>query len=443
MKLYKCMVSLLVLIVCFQAGCSSSDTQSKHSGELHIGYLNLGEEDYYRTQYVELFESKFPSIKIELIPLLTKDMLEGPNKNPLDVITNVLTKNNSVDVILLDSNFFPALVNKNLFLAMDSFINRDKFDISGIVPTVINGIKRLGNNQIYALSPTFQSTALIYNKKIFSDAHIPFPKDNMTWEEIFSLASQLAIHDGQHERFGFTFNMKGSNNLFYSSIYNYMSPLNLRIFDENGSHMTVNTEAWLKTWSVILSLCKNKVIPPPATNISATTENLFESQKVAMSISSYNELTEFMKSVENNKEFEWDVVTVPSHNEEPGVGGSLALSTMMAINSSAINTENAWQFIKLINGDEWASLKSKNTNKLVSRKKYISTKETYNIDAFFKMTPPSNPFNDRIVFENRDIGATFEIGREKMDEVFLSNKPLKDALEEWSNEGNILLRSNK
>jgi multiple sugar transport system substrate-binding protein len=73
------------------------------------------------------------------------------------------------------------LLEKNLLAPLDSKIAEDKFDTTDYVPVVYEGIKDLSpDGKIYALAPQFNSSALVYNKKMFADAGIEPPTDNIT-----------------------------------------------------------------------------------------------------------------------------------------------------------------------------------------------------------------------------------------------------------------------
>ena len=69
----------------------------------------------------------------------------------------------------------------------------------------MDGMKNAGGGKLYALAPTFSSSALIYNKKMFQDAGVDFPKDGMTWDETFDLSKRLAKGEGESRINGFSF----------------------------------------------------------------------------------------------------------------------------------------------------------------------------------------------------------------------------------------------
>src|SRR5690606_7027593 len=117
-------------------------------------------------------------------------------------------------------------------------ITQDKFDLSDYVPTVIEGIKAAGDNSIYALTPTFTSSALYYNKKIFADRGVEPPTDKMSWNDVFAKARQLADGEGLDRTFGFSFNRWTSDG--FSDVQNYSSALQLRTWDDKGDKMLVN-----------------------------------------------------------------------------------------------------------------------------------------------------------------------------------------------------------
>lgn len=75
--------------------------------------------------------------------------------------------------------------------SFDSYIEKGKFDLSKIYKPVINISKKVGNNEIYFLSPSFNSKYFIINNDIFESLDIEIPDKKLTWSDVYSLSLQV------------------------------------------------------------------------------------------------------------------------------------------------------------------------------------------------------------------------------------------------------------
>lgn len=129
------------------------------------------EDEYFRQQFTEIFEYANPNIKLEIVSTIDESTRYGrpdPSKkqvDPLDKLKEVMQGDNPPDVVMVGYDQLPELISNNLLTQLDPMITKDKFDTSDMVPAVIEGLKKSGDGKLYALAPTFNSSALVYNKK--------------------------------------------------------------------------------------------------------------------------------------------------------------------------------------------------------------------------------------------------------------------------------------
>ncbi|HZG78749.1 MAG TPA: extracellular solute-binding protein [Paenibacillus sp.] len=455
-----------VLSLSALAACSPKEAQTDDTERvLRIATLQgFGSDDqWFRQQFTELFEFANPNVKIEIIPAVdnsmyqyrTEPMKPEDQPDPMEEMKKLMQGDNPPDLVMLDLNSLSELVNENLLMPLDPFITADKFDTTKIVPTVLDGIKESApDGKLYALAPLFSSSALFYNKKMFTDAGVAFPTDGMTWDQVFELARQLSGGEGENQKYGFSFSTYQGGDSFYEMSM-YTQPLELSYYDQTGDKMAVDSDSWENVWKKIVDLRKQKIIPgPPNYEQMPMKEpgpfdwDNFLSGRVAMSISSYyyiNELINANKQAETNDKLEpidWDVVTLPTHEQAPGIGGQIYMDGMMGINAKAQNDEDAWEFLKFVNGDDWARLKSRSQSTLVSNKDYLQPKEglNYNIGAFYQLKPA--PIQDEMEIYRKypNIYMVQSIGQQKFQEVLEGKKEVRQALKEWQTEGDAMLQ---
>ena len=181
--------------------------------------------------------------------------------------------------------------------------------------------------------------------------------------------------------------------------------------------------------------------------------DLFISGKVAMILSDYGYLNELYQAKEYGATLEgftppdWDVVTVPQHREAPGIGSNIYLSTLMGINSKAQNPDDAWEYIKFLNGKEWAKLKSRSMWDLTARKEFLKPVLglEYNIEAFTKLkpVPPASLEQEKLMREKPNLWQVQNLGQPLFQQVVEGKKSVKDALAEWETQGDSMLQKIK
>ncbi|NBC72190.1 extracellular solute-binding protein [Paenibacillus sacheonensis] len=456
------------------SACSKGDSGSTEQHVLRVGFVssNADSEQYYRQQFTDGYELTHENVDIQIVGAVNYDDQRyeepDPNKKQPDIYAEVkkmMEGSNPPDVVIMDSGVLKRLVQDNMVKNLDSYIQDNKFDIEDIVPSVINGIKDIGDNSIYALTPTFNSSALYFNKKMFADAGIDQPTDNMTWPDVITLAKRIAKGEGKERKFGLAFNRYGSDPFWDSQTY--AAPLQLKMFDNTAEKMTVDQPGWKKVWTDISDLYLNKIIPSQEDLNNGADGgiikdkavynpfqgDLFLSGRVAMSVNGYDYVSQLSSvkdaAAKNPKipSVDWGVVTVPQFTEVPGVGGNISLSNLMAINAKAQNSDDAWEFIAFNNGKQWAELKSRSTYEMVSRKSFLKPKDgmDYNIEAFYtlKPVPPQDPAIDKLYQDKPNLYQVQNIAQQLFQEVLQKKKSVDQALKEWQTKGDVMLQKIK
>lgn len=464
----------LSLLVPTLAACNTSkESEGDNRRTLRIGtmYGSKQDETYFRQQFTDMFEFTHNNIDIEVVPAIDYSEMqfedqskEREQPDPLERVKAIMTGTNQVDVMIFDMSMLGQLVNENLLKQLDPMLKEEKIDTTEFVPAVIDGIKDAGNGFLYALTPTFQPSALYYNKKLFSKAGVEPPKDNMSWDDVFNLAKRMKSGTGKDAVFGFSFNQWGSSENFWD-LQNFAAPLQLRMFDEKAETMTVNTPQWEAVWKAVTDLYKDHVTPrqedmqydqPQGENVryNPFQGRLFLNGKVAMTIGDYSMINEIQQMNDNAEKLkieklDWDVVTAPFHAGMTGVGGSMYMGSLSGINATAANPDDAWEFVKFMNGKDWAKLKSRSTYEMSARKEFVKVRDgmSYNVEAFTKLKPApqlnSNLKDQQLLREKPNLQMVTELGSRAYSEVIQGKKTVKEALAQWETKGNDLLQKIK
>lgn len=455
-------VVMVAVLLAACGGGNNGNSQGNEERVLRIAVssgFNSDWGNWIRDEYTDLFEFVNPNITIEFIEnqqsyyWYTNQTEE--QKSPMEILKEELEGPNPPDVIIMEYQHLAELVRENHLAPLDSLMQNSGINTDEFVPSVVNALKAVSDDgQFYALAPMFSSSVMAYNKALFTAKGLPFPTDGMTWDEVFTLARQVAGGEGNDRVYGFAFSNYRYTDLFYETTV-YTAPLELRYWDENAERMLVNTPEWKKAWNTVIELRKDGVLPEPPDWSQPQPEpgpfdnNSILSGKVAMAIVSYWDLNEIINvnrnaaNIDNFDPIDWDIVSVPYHPEKPYVGGQVYLNGIMGIASNAQNPEDAWKFIEFIMSERWAQQKSKSSNNLMTWQKYNQPKAglDYNIEAFYQNMPaPVQPNDYEIYNKYPDIWQVQNIGYQKFQEVLNNNKTVDEALAEWETEGNALLQ---
>lgn len=431
---------------------------------LRIGSLWSGEDDsFFRQQFTDMYELQHPEIKLEIIPAIDTNELRYINTSTdassdnLENIRAIMGGDKPVDVIVGDSALVKSLVDHNLVQSLEPLIARDQYDLSNMAPTTLNGVRELGRGSLFALAPTFSSSALFYNKGIFDAAGVGYPTDKMTWNELFMLADKVTKRSTNKETqiYGFSMNRYLSDPFW--DMQSYVAPLELTMYDNKGQHMTVNTTQWHQAWTTYSQLVKKQIVPGLNGLDFAGTEggsyspiqgDLFLAGKAAMVVGEYGYLNDLAvvernaAKIKNYHPFKWGVVTVPTYQEKPGVAIGTWLGNMMAISSTATNKEDAWDLIKFVNSNEVAKIKAHNKSELTSRKDYITAKTpSVNLEAFYTLRPlpATDPLLINLQMQKPGISRISDVGWQLFIDVYQGKKTVESALKAWEKQGNTML----
>jgi len=445
-KMFKMLAAALAVAaaVSLAAACTKEDKQAKDEGNRQERVLKIAavmpsyggpHEDYFKEQYTDVFQYANPDIQIEIIPIVSK-----PGEPDADGLKSLMEGDNPPDVVTFDSGQLAPLIDSNLLAQLDPLIAKEKFDTEGIVPAVVESLKDAGGGKLYGLSPTFISSALVYNKKIFTEAGVDYPRDDMTWDEVFELAKRLGRGEGDNRIDGFSFTTSRSRDLF-DGLQMYVAPLETPMFNSTLDQLAVDTDQWEQVWTTMAQLQKEGVFPalasPSDMQGAYGSYDLFESGKLAMGIMDYTQVQGLISANKNAANFipiDWDVVTLPSHPEAKGVSGRIFMPIVMGINARAQNLVDAWTYIQFMNSDGWAKLKSNSSDKLVSRMKYTKpTGQDFHIEAFYNVKPAPMEFPTGYY-------AALEVGRRLFRDVVQGKISVRDALKRWQTEGDAAMK---
>lgn len=443
----KGMKKALFFVICLVlvAGCTSNPgAKEPEQQSLRVMFWD---ENYFFQQYGDLFTMEHPNIEIEVVSTnnIYRDM--GPDGDYEKAFKEFIEKEQP-DVLMVSIDQMETFVAEGRIRELDTLIERDKYDISTIYPALIELLKERGDNKIYGLTPNFYGSAILYNADLFAKHGVELPRDGMSWYDIIELAKQFPTDGDEKTRiYGFG-NSWGMDMSQLASMIS--SDEGIEQIDTNTMKLTVNTDSWKRIYQTAIDAVKADVFYNPGEDgfRGGSMEEYYQSQpfvvgRAAMTTGDayvLRNLKEAAEALKDYKPFEVGIVAGPAASTEPDKSRSISMSEVFSISANSPNTEAAWEFIKFVNGDQFAKIKSRSLNNgLLSRMGYTTEYNGVSLEAFYKLKPLPVDYSGY-----RKIPGTFfekfqPLLESELKAVENNTKSLDEALAKIEAEGQVAL----
>lgn len=443
-KYFRNMLLVLLCGVLF-AGCSSAPArETKQHSSLKIMYVDKA---YFFTQYGDLFAMKYPNIDIEVITM--NSLYRGDNQDFHKALGDLIEKEQP-DVIALNMEDYEKFSKEGKLMELDTLIERDKYDIGSIYPALIEILKDKGEGKLLGLAPSFYGNALFYNADLFAKHGVDVPHDGVTWKDILDTARRFPTDGDENTR------IYGFGNDYDMSIGNLASTVaatqGLKYINTDTMKITLNTDSWKQTYQLAKKAVDAGVIYNPKDGgfQSGNLDDFYQGQLFLMGRSAMTtgnaSLLNFMKnakeSIKDYKSFQIGIVAGPVDPTEPDKSRNIKFNELFAIRPNTPNADAAWEFLKYVNGEDFAKVKAKSLNNgLMSRMGYSKEFEGVSLDVFYKLQPNLDGISS---MDNNKIPKGFYpqyqliIDRE-LKLVQDNKKSMDEALQTIEQEGQVVL----
>ncbi len=330
---------------------ASSEASSAASGSAEPVTLKWAIWDQETTQYwndiKEAYEASHEGVTIEMVDLGSTDYMTV-------LATELSGSGSDFDVVTIkDVPGYATLVQKNAILALDDYIAADGVDLTQYAgatdQVVVDG-------KLYELPFRNDFWVVFYNKDLFDAKQVPYPTNDMTFEEYDALARQMT-----DDTFG--------AQVYGAHYHTWRSAVQLfGVLD--GQHTILDGEysAFQPYYEMVLNQEKDGVCRKYT---DLKTEGLhysaaFSGGDVAMmNMGSWFIATmitnlqsgEYDSSLCGN----WGIVKYP-HAEGVEAGSTLGTITGLSVTSVSDTPDEAWEFVKWVSGEEGAAVMASSGN---------------------------------------------------------------------------------
>jgi multiple sugar transport system substrate-binding protein len=232
---------------------------------------------------------------------------------------------------------------------MSDLVSKHKLDLNRFEQTAVQGIRELAQGQgLYGI-PVFNNTRVMYyNKDLFDKFGVPYPKDNMSWDEAIELGRRMTRTEGGISYLG----------LASSEVHQVrLNALSVPMIDPKTGKPTINTD---ERWRSILTKGffepNNSEIARQIISKGFTGTNHFTKEKiVAMMPGLANQAAD---QADLFAEVNWDMVTEPYYKERPGYS-SQVYPTYFSVTAQSKHRDEAMQAISVLVSEEHQMFLSK------------------------------------------------------------------------------------
>ncbi|CAG7596524.1 hypothetical protein PAESOLCIP111_00086 [Paenibacillus solanacearum] len=266
-------------------------------------------------------------------------------------LPELITAGTKFDIFFISTgNYEQMMLENNLQIDMDPLAKKHNVDLSRLEPTVVESIRQSSGGKLYGIPVHTNNMVLYYNKAIFDKFGVAYPKDGMTWDETLTLSKKLTIVDNGVQYMGFS---TSPNHILR------MNQLSIPNVDLAANAPAINKD---DRWKAFFQT----VFQEPYQDLGYQ-KRIAEMKKVAdfnvfmkdQTLAMYAYLSSLVYVLpEDLKKMNWDMVTLPTFKEKPGIG-SQSYPFYFGITRLSQNQDEAMEVLKYMISDEFQTELSK------------------------------------------------------------------------------------
>lgn len=147
--------------------------------------------DLLMDKYGNKLKEKFPNWTFDIIPKVDSKTLP-----------NLLASGTTIDIVVESTGV--STMEYDLQGDISDLIAKTKYDLNRLEPTSVEIQRKMANGAIYGLPTWTRSMVLYYNKDLFDMFGVSYPKDGMTWDELYDLTRNMTRTEGGQSYKGLT-----------------------------------------------------------------------------------------------------------------------------------------------------------------------------------------------------------------------------------------------
>ncbi len=311
---------------------------------LHVanwGGAKEGTEDDKRVEAIyREFERQNPGVRIqeESVPL------DYVAKMSLAYIAKA-----QPEVMMLDLSSAALFIDSKMVADLRPYIAADKdFHCGDYFPNVFNAATR--DEAVYALPNDFTPVVMYYNKRLFDQAHVPYPKADWNFVQFRETAQKLTIQGDRKgdapKQYGYAFKNwpAGWVMLIWNKGGDYLSQDPIQATGHLDSKEAVETVTFLRD-------LVNDGYAPSISETASAGVDLFSNAQAAMVASGHWSLLDYKhapKDAQGRPKITWDDIGVAPLPHDIPQSQTVMYESGYAMSALCKHKDLAWKFIKFM-----------------------------------------------------------------------------------------------
>jgi multiple sugar transport system substrate-binding protein len=307
-----CACSLIIA----NSGCSNKPAAAAlaHGGkspvEVRVAFWGSPDEVNIVTETINAWQKSHPEITVRLD--------HTPYRGYVDKLLTRIAGRSAPDIICTEVDLFVTFQTKGALLDLTPFVLASpEFSVNQFYPEIVDRFTVDG--KLYAIPrDTAPFACVFYNKKLFDEAGVPYPKDDWNLDDLLDKARKLTRIDSDERVTQYGFYAWAWQNFVYAFGGSMVD--NVR----NPSKCTLDSErsiAGLKFYSDLINKYKVHPTSIAMTNLAMGVQGMFMTGRLAMFASGIWETPGLRKIAD----LDWDVAMFPKGPDGIrafGTGGS-------------------------------------------------------------------------------------------------------------------------
>ncbi|MDF2724606.1 MAG: extracellular solute-binding protein family 1 [Paenibacillus sp.] len=428
-------VSVAALSAIAFIGCSKTDQPSPSAAEkqaevkkepitLNFFYQSRSdwEPEVFMTTFGEPIQKKYPYITVHVIP----------NGTGITVDT-LLASGQTIDVHAgspgtLGTQLIPTKLQYDITPQIKTF----NYDLNLLDPSMVAQAKEAAGGGMYGLPVLTPPVTTYYSKDIFNKFGVAYPKDGMTWDDLYEINRKLTRSDGGVQYFGLAAPIAHIGKLNQKS---------LQIVDPKTNVANLESDGWKQMAELLAKNYQIPGYPSPPASVTGQREQFFKLKTAAM----WLDATTLHNSPELDPAMSFDLASFPSYKELPGVG-TQPYPTYFHITSQSKYKDDAFQAIAYLTSKEFQLMRARAgvilpvlTDRSIL-KEFGQDSPIYkgkNVSALlpqkFAVPSPFTPYNDIVSTEfynavYKHLGGKADFNTALREGTEIANQKIKAAL---------------
>jgi multiple sugar transport system substrate-binding protein len=275
-------------------------------------------------------KEKFPHVTPKFIALTKDTALDKliTAGQPIDIMFNSIGQTSE------------TLLNYKMEYDVSDLIKKNGYDLSRLEPVTVDIGRQIAGGGLYGLPVFTTTTALYYNKDLFDKFGVAYPKDGMTWDDLYELAKKMSRADGQLQYRGLGISFS------HTSLLNQKS---IPYVDPKTNKATFTDDGFKSVFDMLTKLydIQNNGVDKDTVGYTKQLQFFEKDQTTAMFLA-----LSTLGSVRFKEGLNWDVVSYPVYKDQPNVGPQ-SYPTYFYINNTSKHKDDAFSVISYLTSDEF------------------------------------------------------------------------------------------